>query len=182
MLEFQETCLPGLLRITTQRSTDERGVFSKLFHAQSFAANGLCTSFQEVYFTTSGRGVVRGMHFQAPPHDHAKIVSCQSGRALDVVVDIRSKSPTFGKVFSIELNSRIPTALYIPSGFAHGFLALQDATIMTYLVSTMFSPNHDAGILWTSIDFEWPNGVITSARDRSLPKISDFLTPFVSFP
>lgn len=178
MLEFHETKLEGLLRIKIQRSTDERGVFTKLFHAPSFAARGLVTDYAEVYFSSSHRNVLRGLHFQTPPMDHAKIVVCQAGRALDVVVDIRANSTGFGKVFATELNAAMPEALYIPSGFAHGFQALEDLTVMMYVVSSPYSPEHDTGVLWSSIDFGWPDTVITSARDRSFPKLAEFRTPF----
>lgn len=159
--------------------TDNRGYFLKTFHENTFIDLGLNTDWKEEYFSESQQGVVRGMHFQTPPYDHFKLVTCIKGRVLDVVCDLRKESKTFKNVFSFELSGDNATQLYIPKGCAHGFLALEDNSIMFYKVSTVYNPSHDSGILWNSIDFEWPNkGLIISERDLSHQPINQFNTPF----
>jgi len=135
---------------------------------------------RECYISSSQKGVVRGMHFQTPPHQHSKIVTCLKGEALDVVVDLRSGSPTYGIAKGIHLNALDPSLVVIPIGFAHGFAALTDDVRMIYFVSSEHAAQDDHGILWSSIDFNWPfeSGII-SPRDAAFPMLEDFDSPFV---
>jgi dTDP-4-dehydrorhamnose 3,5-epimerase len=159
---------------------DERGEFIKSYQQSAFKQLGnLTTNWSEEYFSISKIGVLRGMHFQIPPHDHEKLVTCIHGKVLDVVVDLRKKSSTYNQVASFELSEENKMMLFIPRGCAHGFLSLQDNTTMFYKVSSEYSADHDKGILWSSINFKWPiKELIISERDRKHPKLKDFQTPF----
>ena len=131
--------------------------------------------WDEIYYSTSGRGVIRGMHLQLPPHDHTKAVHCVAGRALDVVVDLRTQSPTLGRHAVIELDSTEPSLVVVPPGCAHGFQALDDDTLMLYLVSSVHAPAFDSGIRWDSFGCAWPLPASEiSDRDRSLPDLTTF--------
>src|SRR5204863_1808973 len=105
---------------------------------------------------TSAKGVVRGMHFQVPPAAHAKLVYCAHGRVLDVVLDMRRQSPRFGQVFSRELDAAKSELLFIPAGLAHGFLSLEDDSLMVYKTDHVYAAEHDQGIAWDSFGFKWP--------------------------
>lgn len=119
------------------------------------------------------------MHFQEPPHEQAKLVTVISGKILDVFLDLRMKSPTYGKVGSVELGAKDGTSLYLPIGIAHGFLALQHETIVAYAVSSGYDEEFDKGILWSSIPYAWPTkDPVISDRDLSLPSLKNYLSPF----
>ena len=121
------------------------------------------------------------MHFQYPPNDHAKIVYCSKGSLLDVVIDLRKESTTYGKVFNTTLTGDNYKALYIPLGFAHGFCVLEDNTTMVYFTSTVHAADSDGGIVWDSIPFQWPTSVspfIHSKRDLKFPTLEEFKSPF----
>jgi len=123
--------------------------------------------------------VIRGLHFQKPPADHAKIVYCLEGSALDVVLDLRSSSASFGQHIKVKLSRESPIAIYIPSGCAHGFLAQADHTLMFYQVSTGYVPALDSGIRWNSAGIDWPTDTpIVSTRDQTLPCLAEFISPF----
>lgn len=173
------TDIPGLFRIGSRLVEDERGSFMKTLHASAMAAAGLRTDWKEAYCTASGRGVVRGMHFQTPPADHAKLVFCLTGAVLDVVLDLRHGSPTEGQCRSFHLSKAQGEGLYIPSGCAHGFLSLTDESLLLYQVTSVHSPDYDRGVAWDSFGFDW--GVaspLLSPRDQSHPPLADFVTPF----
>ena len=173
MFRFESTTLEGLKVVIPIMRPDARGRFVKLFHRPSFAEAGLCTTFDEQYWSTSRRSVLRGMHFQLPPHDHAKLVSCLSGQILDVALDLRPSSPTFGQSFAVKLDGDQATGLYLPRGFAHGFLTLSAHASLQYLVETVHAPTHDTGIHWNSFGFEWPNQEpLISERDAGLPALN----------
>lgn len=158
---------------------DPRGSFFKTYHIENYEGLGLPTDWQEEYFSMSYKNVVRGMHFQTPPGDHDKIVTCVQGAVLDVVLDLRKASKTYKKVFSAELNAQNKHVLVIPKGCAHGFLSLQDNSIMFYKVSTVYSPANDKGILWSSIGFDWPvTNALVSERDQIHPKLAEYESPF----
>lgn len=158
---------------------DARGRFVKVFHEQMFAEKGLETKFAEEYYSISHKNVIRGMHFQLPPMDHVKMVCCVQGEVLDAVVDLRVGSPTYGQCALFELSAAKANSVYIPKGLAHGFCALSDQAIMVYKVSTVYSPAHDAGILWNSVGIPWPiTEAILSPRDQSFPTLTDFKSPF----
>jgi len=178
-LTLTETPLRGVWLITTPYFEDTRGVFSKIFHLPTFAALGLKYNIQETYYSVSKKDVIRGMHFQIPPAAHAKIVYVPSGAIADVVVDIRMGSPTYGHTFQVELSATNQKAIYISPGFAHGFKALQDQTVTTYLQTTIHSSEHDRGLHYASIGVDWQVAQpIVSQRDQTLVKLADFNSPF----
>jgi dTDP-4-dehydrorhamnose 3,5-epimerase len=167
--------IKGVYELVPHIHQDNRGLFIKTFHYDEFKKIGLDTDFKEEYYSVSKRNVLRGMHFQLPPFDHNKIVYCIYGRVLDVVVDIRKNSGTFGKVISLELSSEKANIIYISKGFAHGFYTLSNKAIMLYKTSTVYNPNFDTGILWSSINFDWPcKRPIISERDRKFITLNEF--------
>lgn len=178
-MELIPTTLEGCYQVKPFFARDERGTFVKTFHGERFAELGLPVTWSEEYYSTSHKGVIRGMHFQTPPHDHEKLVYCMKGRVLDVVVDLRRASLTFGRHMAIELDAARGHGLLIPKGMAHGFLALTDEVLMAYKVTTAYAPLHDAGILWNSFGMRWGiDRPIISARDNSHPTLTDFTSPF----
>jgi len=182
-MHVQQTPIAGCIQIMPKRLHDARGSFVKVFHADTFAANGLETHFQEEFVSTSGHGVLRGMHFQVPPADHAKLVTCLAGRVLDVALDLRRDSSTYGQHFRIELDASEPSSVYLAPGLAHGFLTLSDQAMVSYLVSTVHSPEHDAGVRWDSFGCPWPvRSPLLSERDAAHPTLEKFETPFRLLP
>lgn len=179
-MDLEETGLPGCFAIKARVISDERGAFVKTYRQPDFEAFGLRTDWREEYYSSSREGVVRGMHFQLPPADHAKLVYCVSGAVLDVVVDLRSGSPTYGQYRRLTLSAENGTGLYIPTGCAHGFASISSVSTMFYKVTSVHSPEHDTGIAWNSFGFSWPfDTPLMSERDRGLPPLSSFDTPFV---
>jgi dTDP-4-dehydrorhamnose 3,5-epimerase len=176
---FEETGLPGCYLVRPTRFEDQRGTFAKTFHAPSFAAAGLRVDWREDYYSSSRRGVLRGMHFQTLPAAHAKLVYCVAGAVRDAVLDLRQGSPSFGKHRSFELTEANAVGLYIPSGCAHGFLATSDNAIMYYKVTSVHAPEQDRGLLWDSFGCDW--GVadpVVSRRDQRHPHFEGFVSPF----
>jgi dTDP-4-dehydrorhamnose 3,5-epimerase len=171
--------IPGCGLELVARPSDPRGWFAKVFQASAVRAAGGDPTVAEVYLSSSHRGVIRGLHYQLPPHDHAKTVSCVRGEAYDVVLDARRGSPTFGRVAAFALHGAEPGRLHIPAGCAHGFQALADDTVLVYVVGTEHSPEHDSGVRWDSVGVRWPlPDPIVSARDRALPAFDPSATPF----
>lgn len=162
---------------------DTRGSFTKLLHPDDL---GLCCDqhfpVRESFVSWSEPGVLRGMHFQSPPFAHHKAVTCLSGQVLDVVLDLRRSSPTYGRFASFRLDGTAPATVWIPVGCAHGFAVLgKDRALMHYAVTAEHSPAHDHGVNWNSFGFDWPPALarLISARDATLPPLSEFLSPFV---
>ncbi|MGI9860905.1 dTDP-4-dehydrorhamnose 3,5-epimerase [Moorella naiadis] len=175
-----KTEIPGCYEIRPVIFKDERGIFVKTFHQEVFAKNQLATYFAEEYYSFSHHGVLRGLHFQMPPKDHIKLVYCVSGEVIDTVVDLRRGSPTYGKFQIFTLNAEKSNILYIPSGLAHGFYVISENAILVYKTTTVYSPEHDAGILWNSVGIPWPNEKpIISKRDSEFVAFEDFVTPFI---
>lgn len=173
------TSIDGCYEILPRIMEDTRGRFVKTYHRDLFTANGLATNFVEQYYSVSRKGVLRGLHFQVPPHDHAKLVYCLTGRVLDAIVDLRVGSATFGKFELVELEAKKANMLYIAAGMAHGFYALEDNTIMQYHVTSVYAPQFDAGIRWDSAGIQWPDMVpILSERDAKFVPLADFASPF----
>ena len=170
VFDFIPTPIAGCFEIQPVVRYDERGHFVKTFYASEFSALNLEYDFIEEYYSSSHKGVIRGMHFQLPPHDHAKLVYCVSGSVLDVVLDLRSDSPTFGQYYSTEINSKNAKMLYVPKGLAHGFSSLEPESIMMYKVTSIYAPQHDTGIHWASFGFDWGiQNPVVSQRDQLLP-------------
>lgn len=179
-MRTEPTHLPGCLRIYSKCAADARGSFIKTFHADSFAAAGLRTDWRESYVSCSRRGVIRGMHFQTPPADHAKVVSCVEGEVLDVVLDLRRGSPTYRESRSFHLSAENGDGIYIPSGCAHGFLGLSELSRLLYQVTSVHAADQDCGIAWDSFGFDWGlEGPILSGRDEAHPRLDEFDPPFV---
>lgn len=174
------TCaLPGVVELLPKLHRDERGDFIKTHHAPSFAALGLPFVLAEEYVTTSRHGVVRGLHLQTPPFEHAKIVYCAAGEALDVVLDVRLGSPAFGQHARFTLSAERGNVLYIPPGLAHGFCVTGESATLVYKVSSIHAPDHDTGVRWDSAGIDWPSTApIVSARDKALPSLAAFVSPF----
>lgn len=174
-----EAILNGAFVITLPAFYDDRGSFIKTFHETTLVEHGIRFTLQESYFSLSKKDVIRGMHFQTPPHHHAKIVFCPQGAILDVIVDLRKDSKTFGQYHAQELSGDNHKAYYIPKGFAHGFKSLTDDAITYYLVSSEYSKEHDTGILYNSFGFDWGvDNPVISERDLSFPRMEDWNSVF----
>ncbi|MFD2145278.1 dTDP-4-dehydrorhamnose 3,5-epimerase [Mucilaginibacter antarcticus] len=163
-----DTKFTDLLCIDFKSFTDIRGEFVKTIHKETFEQNKLDWNFTESFFSKSFKNVLRGMHFQYSPADHNKLVYVVSGKILDVVVDLRKESKTYGEFYSVELSDENRKGIYIGKGFAHGFLTLQDNSIVEYHTSTSQDRQAEGGIKWDSFGFEWPvDNPIMSERDSS---------------
>lgn len=179
MIVTKTTELEGCLEIVSEASMDHRGRFVKFFRQQEYLENKLSTSFVEEYYSESWEGVIRGLHFQIPPHDHDKLVGCISGEVLDVTLDLRRSSTTYLKVQTVTLSSSQANFLYVPRGVAHGFCVLSTSALMLYKTTSAYSPTHDTGIRWSSLPFRWPvSNPVISKRDSEFVDLQDFQSPF----
>ena len=180
MIEIEPSKLNGVYKLTPKIISDERGRFVKTFHQSTYDSLGSETDYAEEYYTVSHKNVIRGLHFQLPPMEHSKIVCCIEGHAVDVVVDLRRNSPTYGEFEMFDLNSTNSISIFIPKGMAHGFCAMVDNTILMYKVSTEYSPAYDTGILWNSVGVPWSitDGIL-SAKDRNLPAFVAYKSTFL---
>ena len=160
-------------------SHDFRGYFVKTIQRSVFEAHGLEADFKECFYSTSNQHVLRGMHFQLPPSDHAKLVYCTAGSIYDMTLDLRVGSPTFGQHEVYELSSSASNAVYLPRGIAHGFYVREAPAVMVYHVSSEHDPQRDTGIHWNSFGAAWPvvEPVISPRDDRFL-SLADFESPF----
>jgi dTDP-4-dehydrorhamnose 3,5-epimerase len=174
--------LPRL--ITAQKHVDDRGWLSETFHEKRLRDIGIrCRFVQENQSYSRRIGTLRGLHFQLPPNAQAKIVRVLRGHIFDVVVDLRRGSPTFGKYVSATLSSESGQQIYIPVGFAHGFVTLGHEVMVMYKVSNYFAPEYDCGIRWDDADISvtWPirdPDIIVSDKDKRLPFLKEFISPF----
>ena len=179
MISAINTEFEGLKIIETNNFQDERGLFHKYFSKDEFATLGLDTDFKESYYSINKKNVIRGMHFQIPPADHTKLVYVTSGRIIDVCLDIRKNSKTYGKSFSVELSDDVAKCIYISKGFAHGFISLEDNTCVHYMQTSCYKKECDKGISYDSFGYDWyVKNPIVSGRDKTHPRFEDFLTPF----
>ena len=177
MAKFEKTgtIFDGCYEIREEISDGRRVAFS----AEIFNGLGLDSDFKESLCTTSTKNVLRGMHFQTPPADHVKLVYCIDGEVMDVVVDLRKNSLTFGRHQKFLLSSENGRILYIPRGLAHGFLTLSDTATMIYNLTSVYSPENDKGILWSSCGIDWGiTAPILSERDKKNPALAEFDSPF----
>ena len=178
-MEFRETRLDGCYEIQAQVVPDHRGRFVKLFSSERFQERGLGTAIAEWACSASHRNVLRGLHFQLPPHDQAKLVYCLQGTVLDAAVDLRVGSPTYGEHVVVELDAERVNGLFIPRGFAHGFCVTSDTALFAYQIETPYAAAHDGGIRWDSCGIPWPcSEPVLSEKDRRLPAFADFVSPF----
>jgi dTDP-4-dehydrorhamnose 3,5-epimerase len=179
MFNFIKTNIADCYEIHTNFFEDTRGRFVKVFHDYEFKKFSLNVNFVEQYYSISLPRVVRGLHFQLPPHDHAKLVYCIEGEVMDIALDLRVGSPTYGKHFSTILTSKKGNMVYLPSGIAHGFSTINKTSTLVYNLTTVHHPESDVGVLWNSAEIEWPNSKpIISNRDQNFPKLKDFVSPF----
>lgn len=179
-MNFSETPISGLTIIELKTFEDSRGRFTKIFTDNFFQAHNLDLTIKESYYSISHKDVIRGMHFQTPPYDHVKIVYVPQGRIIDVVLDIRKNSPTYGKYFSIELSAINGKVLIIPKGLAHGFKSLEDNTNVTYMQTTCYAPDNDIGIHYDSFGFDWEvTNPKLSDRDLSFQPLDEFDSSFI---
>lgn len=161
--------------------SDVRGDFVKTFHIGQVKDAELNFELREEFYSISHKNVLRGMHFQMPPHSHQKIVSCLAGAVLDVLVDLRKSEPTFGKALSFELSATNRRVLWIPVGVAHGFLSLCDKSFVIYKTDKQHFPEFDQGVHWDSFGFKWPtteSSFLISSRDSNHPRFDQFESPF----
>jgi dTDP-4-dehydrorhamnose 3,5-epimerase len=159
---------------------DNRGFFVKTYNENIFKKMDLKLSIKERYISVSHKNVIRGMHFQTPPMDHIKLVNVIQGSILDVVLDIRNRSETYGEFFKLHIKAKDGITLHIPKGFAHGFKALESNTIIEYNQTSEYSQNNDNGIKYNSFGFNWGlNKPILSERDLHFQSFINFKSPFV---
>ena len=172
-----ELKLPGAYLIEPERIEDERGFFARTWSGVEFERHGLNPKLVQCNISFNReRGTLRGMHFQASPYEECKLIRCTRGRIFDVIIDLRSDSQTFKQSFGVELNRELRNMLYVPEGFAHGFLTLEDETEIFYQMSQSFEPNAARGVRWNDPVFgiDWPEEVrIMKDRDKNY---ADFLT------
>jgi dTDP-4-dehydrorhamnose 3,5-epimerase len=170
--------------ILARRHVDARGWFSETYHEQRLRDLGItCRFVQDNQSGSKRAGTLRGLHFQVPPAAQAKLVSVARGRILDVAVDVRRGSTTFGKHVSTELSAESGLQVYVPVGFAHGFVTLEDDVVVMYKASSFYSPAHEGGIFWNDPDIAvpWPfkdTDITISDKDRRLPRLKEFASPF----
>ena len=177
-MKFTRLAIPECIYIEPDVRRDPRGSFYESYKKGEFQANGISEDFVQDNQSFSTRGVLRGLHFQIAPHPQAKLVRVLKGRAFDVAVDIRKESRTFGRFVSVTLDAAKPGWLYIPGGFAHGFLALEEQTEFHYKVSDYYSPECERGIRWDdpAIGIAWPKLDIPysfSGRDKMFPTLKE---------
>ncbi|MFI5014598.1 MAG: dTDP-4-dehydrorhamnose 3,5-epimerase [Hyphomicrobiales bacterium] len=176
--------MAGVRLLTPPRHSDERGWFSETFNARSLAEAGIDIAFvQDNQALSHAVGTLRGLHFQAPPHAQAKLVHCLRGGIFDVVVDLRKGSPTYGRWVSAELSAQNGRQLFVPVGFAHGYVTLEAETEIFYKVSDYYAPGCEGGIRFddAQIAISWPlpaSGAVLSPKDRDLRALRDFESPF----
>lgn len=181
-MEFVETTLAGAWLIKPKVFRDERGFFVESWNEKIFAENGIDAKFmQDNHSMSTKKGVLRGLHFQLPPNAQAKLVRATRGKVFDVIVDLRKSSPTFGKWEGFELSGENFQMLFIPRGFAHAFLTLEDNTEFMYKVDGFYAPESDSGIIWNdpTLDINWPiENPVLSEKDSKLQKFMKFNSPF----
>ncbi|HUD08651.1 MAG TPA: dTDP-4-dehydrorhamnose 3,5-epimerase [Candidatus Saccharimonadales bacterium] len=181
-MEFVETSLKGAYTIKPKVFQDERGFFLETYSKKVFAEHGIEADFvQDNHSLSVKKGVLRGLHFQLPPNDQAKLVRVTRGKVYDVIVDIRKNSPTYGKWEGFEISGDNFQMLFIPRGFAHAFLTLEDNTEFMYKVDNFYAPESDSGIIWNDPDLkiDWPiENPVLSDKDTKLQKFKDFNSPF----
>jgi dTDP-4-dehydrorhamnose 3,5-epimerase len=179
MMEVIPTAISGCYELIPYVKTDKRGSFVKTFHREVFKNKSLEFESAEEYFTWSNKNVIRGMHFQTPPHAHIKIVTCLCGEVTDVIVDLRTQSPTYKTSAEFNLSEHNAKMIYIPQGLAHGFTATTEQALMFYKVSSTYAPENDEGIRWDTIGYEWKvHNPIISDRDLKFPPLENYSSPF----
>ncbi|MBC7092097.1 MAG: dTDP-4-dehydrorhamnose 3,5-epimerase [Nitrososphaeria archaeon] len=174
--EFKKLSIPDVILVKPKVFYDNRGFFMESYEKTSFEKAGIKGEFVQDNHSLSQGGVIRGLHFQKNPYAQAKLVRCVRGAIYDVAVDLRTKSPTYGKYVSIILSEANKYMVYIPRGFAHGFAALTDRVEVLYKVDNIYSPQSEGGLIWNDpdINIEWPiDEPILSEKDKKWPKLKE---------
>jgi len=181
-MDFIETDLKDCFLIKPVVHKDERGFFVESYSEREFVKHGISCSFvQDNHSLSINPGVLRGLHFQKPPHAQSKLIRATKGAILDVAVDLRRSSPTFGQWRSFELTATNFNMLFVPAGFAHGFCTLVSDTEVQYKVDTFYAPQSDSGVRWNdpSLSVVWPiTDPVLSVKDNQLPFFKEFESPF----
>ena len=187
-MQVIETLIADVKLIRPVRHADHRGFFSEVFSQRALQAAGIGVAMvQDNHSLSRARGTVRGLHFQVPPHAQAKLVRVVRGAILDVAVDLRHGSPSFGRHVAAVLDAQSGAQLFIPEGFAHGFCTLEPETEIVYKVSAYYAPTHDRGVRWNDavLGIDWPDfadEALMSGRDQALPGFADLPAWFPSAP
>jgi dTDP-4-dehydrorhamnose 3,5-epimerase len=180
-MKINKTFIEDLLIIEPQLFKDDRGFFYESYNKNNLD-KVINVDFVQDNESKSNKGVIRGLHFQLPPFEQTKLVRCVSGKILDVVVDLRTNSKTYGKSFSIELSSENNKQLFVPKGFAHGFQVLSEEAIVNYKVDNFYNPKSDSGIIWNdkdlSIDWSLDIKPVLSVKDLKLISFKELKSPF----
>ena len=184
-MKFVETKISDVIIIEPSVFGDERGYFLESYNQKKFEEVVGITSFVQDNESKSSKGVLRGLHFQKPPFEQAKLVRCIEGEVLDVAVDIRKNSKTYGQHVAVLLSGENKRQLFVPRGFAHGFLVLSDTATFAYKVDNTYAPEFDAGIRWNDkeLNIQWgleDSEVLVSAKDAELPFFSEFESSFTN--
>ncbi len=178
-MEIEALAIPDVKLIRPKRFGDARGFFSEVYSRSAMAAVGITTEFvQDNHSRSAAAGTIRGLHFQTAPFGQDKLVRVTKGRILDVAVDLRRGSPTYGRHVSAELSAENWTQILVPIGFAHGFCTLEADTEVLYKVSNVYSPANDGGVIWNDpdLDITWPvqaDAAVLSDKDTKLPRFRD---------
>jgi len=184
-MKFVNTPIEGLVIIEPTVFRDDRGCFLESYNKKKFEKAIGKVSFVQDNESKSSKGVLRGLHFQKPPYAQAKLVRCIEGKVMDVAVDIRDGSDTYGEHITVELSGENKKQVFIPRGFAHGFVVLSESAIVAYKVDNSYAPTYDAGIRWDDsiLNIQWgvnEREVLVSEKDAKLPFFSEFKTPFTN--
>jgi dTDP-4-dehydrorhamnose 3,5-epimerase len=183
-MDVLDTALPEVKLIRMPRFADARGFFAETYHREKWRAAGLTQDFvQDNHSFSAAAFTLRGLHFQTPPFAQAKLVRVVRGAVLDVAVDLRRGSPTYGRHVALTLSDADGAQLLVPVGFAHGFLTLEPETEVVYKVSAHYAPAHDRGLLWSdpALAIAWPapaEAIVLSDKDRAWPPLADLDSPF----
>lgn len=180
-MQVKTTFIEGLLVIQPTIFHDARGYFYEPYNKKAFAEAGIAEEFVQDNQSFSQKGVIRGLHFQNPPHAQAKLLRILQGSIWDVAVDIRKSSPTYGKYFGIELSAENKTIFYVPKGFAHGFLTLEDNTLLLYKCSDFYNKSSEESLIWNDPDvaIQWKiNNPLLSEKDLNGKKLKEFKSQF----
>lgn len=175
-MNFIKAEIPGVIFIEPETYEDPRGLFFSSYQRDLFQKNGVVEDFIQDNHSVSRKGVLRGLHYQCAPHEQAKLLRVVRGSVYDVIVDVREGSPTFGRWMAGILSDVNRKMIYVPKGFAHGFLALEDHTEFSYKISSAYSPGHERGILWSDpgLGIPWPaldGKYLMSDKDKALPTL-----------
>ena len=182
-MKFTKTEIPKVYIIEPSVIEDNRGYFLESFNLEKFEENICQIKFIQDNESKSSKGVLRGLHFQKPPFNQAKLVRCIEGRVLDVAVDIRKNSPTYGKHVAIELSGENKRQLFVPRGFAHGFSVLSETAVFAYKVDNIYAPDFDSGIRFDDkeLNIDWgliEDDIQLSEKDKNMQSFKDFESPF----